>query len=404
MCRHPFQVVIFPDILYTVPMNKLLSIPAAAFVIFNLCAAPVLSEEFKMTDFTADSSHVMPVGRTQFDNGTLWMAFSGSGASFTITAKKLIVTLAGDSGARVRKAGENTNLARVAIYVNGQRTIDELLLKQEQTYTVFEGSTQQTAAVNIIKLSEAALSLAGIKNISADEGAVIIPAEAKPRRIEIIGDSITCGYGVDDENCSHHFSTATEDVTKSYSYKMAQALDADYSMVSISGWGIISGWTGDGTKKSDQQLPPYYEKFGFSYNTFADGKQAQTTNWDFSRFVPDVIVINLGTNDDSYCNGQQEREKDYANQYVNFLKTVRRNNPHAHIICSLGIMGDRLYPEIQKAVINYINETEDANINTFRFNPQIAADGYAADWHPTEKTHTKAAAALTSEIKTIMKW
>jgi len=28
----------------------------------------------------------------------------------------------------------------------------------------------------------------------------------------------------------------------------------------------------------------------------------------------------------------------------------------------------------------------------------------AADWHPTEKLHTKAAEALTEEIKSIMNW
>lgn len=49
--------------------------------------------------------------------------------------------------------------------------------------------------------------------------------------MEFIGDSITCGYGVDDPDKEHHFKTATEDVTKAYAYKTALALNADYSMV-----------------------------------------------------------------------------------------------------------------------------------------------------------------------------
>jgi lysophospholipase L1-like esterase len=389
---------------YTIFMYKLISSIAAAFAVFCFFAVPVQSQEISMKDFAANSTHVKLVGRTQFSDGILWTAFSGSGASFIITAKKLTVTFAGDSGARARKADGNTNLARVAVYVNGKRVIDERLLKQEQTYTVFDVPETQTVSVDVIKLSETAMSIAGIKKISADAAAVVTPAAAKSHRIEIIGDSITCGYGVDDENRDHHFSTATEDVTKSYSYKTVKALDADYSMVAISGWGIISGWTDDDTKKVDQQLPLYYDKVGFSYNTYAGGKQLQTTNWDFSRFIPDIIVINLGTNDDSYCAGKRECEDEYSKQYTEFLKIVRKNNPRAHIVCSLGIMGDRLFHAVEKAAADYSAETGDTNVSTFHFTPQNSADGYAADWHPTEATHTKEAASLTAEVKTIMAW
>jgi len=174
--------------------------------------------------------------------------------------------------------------------------------------------------------------------------------------------------------------------------------------VSRSGWGIIPGWTGDGTINPDQQLPPYYDKFGFSYGTYDGGRQPQTVNWDFSQFIPDVIVINLGTNDDSYCSGIPERENAYTTAYSAFLKKIRSANPAAHIVCSLGIMGDRLFPALEKAAAAYTAETGDTNVSTLRFTPQKASDGYAADWHPTDRTHTLAAAQLTAEITNIMKW
>ena len=74
-------------------------------------------------------------------------------------------------------------------------------------------------------------------------------------KIEFIGDSITAGYGVDDEVKEHGFSTATEDVTKTYAYKTAAALQADYSIVAYSGHGIISGYTGDGEKNTGLLIP-----------------------------------------------------------------------------------------------------------------------------------------------------
>jgi len=53
-----------------------------------------------------------------------------------------------------------------------------------------------------------------------------------------------------------------------YAYKTAEALDADYSMVSFSGYGIVSGYTGEGVKSAEQLVPMYYEKLGFSYGTY----------------------------------------------------------------------------------------------------------------------------------------
>lgn len=357
-----------------------------------------------MVDFQADNEHIKSIGRTEFDGNIFWMGFSGSGAAFTVTAKKLEITFAGDSGASGSRIEGKTDLARVAVYVNGVRIVDQLLRKQLQTVTVLESDTEQTADIVILKLSEAAMSLAGIKNISADTEAVIVPAPVKAHRIEFIGDSITCGYGVDDENMLHHFSTATEDVTKSYAYKTAQNLNADYSMVSISGYGIISGYTITGNEKIIQKtLPQYYTKFGFSNNTF-NNKSADAVSWNFSRFIPEVIIINLGTNDDSYCLGKSDREDDFSSQYVSFLKTVRAYNPDAYIICTLGIMGDRLYPAIEKAAAQYTSFTGDDNISTFHFTPQILSDGYAAAFHPTERTYTKEAAALTTEIKRVLNW
>ena len=84
---------------------------------------------------------------------------------------------------------------------------------------------------------------------------------------------------------------------------------------------------------------------------------------------------------------------------------MRKNNPDARILCVLGIMGDRLYPYVEAAVEKYSTDTGDTNISAFHLEPQnTAEDGLVADYHPTEKTHTKASDALTAEIKRIMGW
>ncbi|WP_059041925.1 hypothetical protein [Paenibacillus rubinfantis] len=71
-------------------------------------------------------------------------------------------------------------------------------------------------------------------------------------------------------------------------------------MVSLSGYGIISGYTENGEKLLTHLVPDYYEKVGKSEGKFDGTLVPQSLNWDFNKFVPDLIVVNLGTNDDSY--------------------------------------------------------------------------------------------------------
>ena len=246
------------------------------------------------------------------------------------------------------------------------------------------------------------MSTCGISKIEVT--GQIRATKAKKKLIEFIGDSITCAYGVDDEDRDHHFSTKTEDVTKGYAYKVAEKLGVDYSMVSYSGYGIISGYTETGDKFSAQLVPTYYEKLGFSNNIYMSKYVPQDIEWNFTKQQPNLIVINLGTNDNSYVLGKDVRKEEYISGYVAFLKTVRKCNPNATILCTLGIMGTDLCPAVEEAARRYQKETEDVNIFTMRFTEQLESDGYVADWHPTETTHNKAAERLSAEIKKIMRW
>lgn len=247
------------------------------------------------------------------------------------------------------------------------------------------------------------MSIVGIRQLIADESATLTPAKKKARRLEFIGDSITCGYGVDDSNLEHTFSTATEDVTKAYAYLTAQALNADYSMVSYSGYGIISGYTDSDEKLADQLVPPHYPIIGFSRGTLRQ-QQIMGKDWDFANFRPDLIVLNLGTNDDSYCQDKKERQEEFAASYQRFLQEIRRLNPDAVLLCTYGIMNQRLYPYIEKAVDTYKKESNDTDVYTMQFDLYQESDGYVVDYHPSTRTHNKAAWKLIQKIKEIMNW
>ena len=368
----------------------------------DTASAVSTEEESTVKSYIPNSENVKTLGRTHELEDCLWLAYSGSGAEFEFNGTKAEITVGGDVNAE--KENNEDNQTRIAVYVNGERVIDDMINAAEEKYTVFESDTPQDVTVKIVKLSETAMSTCGIKNITVDSAEGIKPTAAKEHFIEFIGDSITCGYGVDDEVKENHFSTKTEDVTKAYAYKTAEALNADYSMVSISGYGIISGYSNDGKTKSPSQIvPKYYTKHGFSYGAYGS-HIAASTKWDFTGYTPDLIVINLGTNDDSYTQNDTVKQEEYCTACVEFLKKIRENNPDAKILCTLGIMGDRLYPYVEKAAADYTAQTGDTNISTMKFDVQSPDDGYAADWHPTEATHTKASAKLVEKIKEYMGW
>jgi len=351
------------------------------------------------TDFLPDSSHVKALGRTLFFDDQLILGYSSTGAEFNINAKRLDITITGDSNAKMTV--DNGSAARIAVFVNGERKLDEMILSPTQSFTVFDDAQPTVGLVRILKISEASSSIAAISKITTDKQGTISPTAASPLKIEFIGDSITCGYGVDDPDRNHHFKTSTEDNTKTYAYKTAQNLNADYSMVSVSGWGIISGYSGNGAKQAGSQLPKYYDRLAVSW-TNINGVDPKAVRWDFSSFVPNIVVINLGTNDATYTKGDNTKIEEYKEAYIEFIKDIRSKNPGATIICSLGMMGQDLCNAVEAVVKSYSELTGDTKITYLKFANQSMSDGIAADWHPSEKTHEKAASLLTSKIKSII--
>ena len=96
-----------------------------------------------------------------------------------------------DNGSMVN--GDMDSQVRIAIYVNGERVVDDMVNKLEKTYAVFESETPQRCTVRVIKLSEAAQSTVGIAGIEVTSVGDIAPTQQKERFIEFIGDSFTCG-------------------------------------------------------------------------------------------------------------------------------------------------------------------------------------------------------------------
>lgn len=364
--------------------------------------------ELKEFCFLPTNEYVKPLGRTFMLDDCRVLSLSGSGVEFKYTGTKLTVTFYGDS---TTVTDENVpqpwrDQARVAVIVDGITQLDTVIKKPKEVFEVCGLDESIPAAehvVRILKLSEPRMSTAGLGEIQILAKG---PAELTPykdRYIEFIGDSITCGYGVDVPNELHTFSTGTENVTKSFSYRTAAKLDADFSMVSYSGHGLISGYTPDpNVPKLEELIQPYYDIFAYSYNTFR-GLKMEDRSWDFaSEKKPDIIVINLGTNDDSYVQQDEAKRKSFGKAYVAFLEKVHSLNPTSKIVVAFGLMGDALFETEQEAVNIFKANSGFEQVYAVRLTPQDPeVNGYGADYHPSPVSHEIAACELSEFIRNL---
>ena len=207
-------------------MNKQIMKRAGAFLLvllMTLCCCAAQGETLQERSFPATEQYVKLTGRTVMENDVRWIIHSASTVQFRFTGTRASVVIVGDSSA----TGSASSRARYAVYVNGERVLDRTVGSRQETVEIFASDTETEVEIMIVKLSEAANSVFGIRQINVTSAGEIEPLPAKKLKIEFIGDSITCGYGVDDENRDHHFSTETEDATRTYAWKTAMALDAD---------------------------------------------------------------------------------------------------------------------------------------------------------------------------------
>ena len=229
-----------------------------------------------------------------------------------------------------------------------------------------------------------------------DESKSLVDAPAFPsRKIEFIGNSITCGYGNEGMLKEEHFEYETENHYYSYASITARNLNAQHWVVARSGIGIYRNYNGPRTGNPDN-MPAMYE-----YTLFNDKRE----QWDFSRYQPDVVCINLGTNDLSTPNFDI---KLFTEAYRKFLKTVREHYPNAKIVLLTGSMLNGKEMELQQKTLNELRDEArkngDKEVYRFDFTPQTGELYYGASWHPSIWQHEKMAGELTAFIRMLMKW
>ncbi|MDG0811103.1 SGNH/GDSL hydrolase family protein [Cohnella rhizosphaerae] len=310
----------------------------------------------------------------------------------------------------------------ISVLVNGAQVSRQMIAAGRHWLCVFRAMNEDTVKnVRIVKDTQAMSGdpscLLQIRSVRCDGD--FLPVTDKPLKIEFIGDSITSGEGAIGAACEQDWIPMWFSAIDNYAAMTAEALDAEYRIVSQSGWGVVTGW--DNNPKSN--LPDYYEQVcGLLAGDRNRELGAMEAN-DFAAWQPDAVVVNLGTNDGGAFNSPEWRDPqtgethkrrlnadgtmneddvaDFERAVARFAGKLRRCNPGAHIVWAYGMLGTPMLSAIERAVDAYRAQSGDARVTVVRL-PEMTADTAGARHHPGKQAHARAAAVLVGAIRPLL--
>ena len=349
-------------------------------------------------------------GRYLDHEGVRYFDYSASGFCFVMKGRRAEAVILSDSD-----SWNEENKAVLGIFVtNGDDTsikaipeepTQRVTLRDRETrIKLFESDVEKTVCVRVMKFSEAAFGYAGLKALEIDgELKVVEPVENHHLKLEFIGDSITCGYGIEGVWEKDTFTTQQERPDKAYAFLTAKALGAQVQLCSWSGIGLISNYVDPATVNLPDTNWLMQANWPYTDKSLSLRLGLEPEVWDGSRYEPDVLVIHLGTNDLSWVRGLEERRLEYVAQLRQLIEAVHRRSPKAKIVCCLGLMGEALNDSVREAVELFKKDFPKSCAEFLPFTQQLESDGIAADWHPSAVTHKKAANKLVAVIPNLFR-
>ena len=329
----------------------------AEYPVYERKAKPAqIKEEIEDFDFSSKTC-VKWLGRNRvgefYGENAVELLNVASGFSVSFKGTSLSVRIYSAAGALGTFGGY------IRVYFGGE-TKRVPLSKNGEYYdlTVASGlNADEIHTVKVLKAVEEDFSRVYISGITTD-GAFYTPDEQSELLIDFYGDSITAGFGVLGNGGEQVISTEYCDGTLTYAAKIAEYLSADYNVMAKHGISLSSA--------CDSNSVGFYMKDAYkNYSVYCDEE------WDYSAYQPDVIVINLGTNDyNSLIDATTGKFnpnystalklKTFISEYTEFILNLHEKCPKAKILCCLGMMGGAsLYAKISGMVDTLIAEGKD---------------------------------------------
>ncbi|HUT57393.1 MAG TPA: SGNH/GDSL hydrolase family protein [Phycisphaerae bacterium] len=275
------------------------------------------------------------------------------------------------------------------------------LEKGRTVYRLADGLADGEHTVTLFRRTEPLFGAVQFMGLQLEAGKSLKPLPPAPKRlIEFIGDSITCGYGNEGKDPKDPFRQQTENNYLAYGAITARSFGADYVCLAWSGQGVYR----DRGEKTDNVLPVLYGRALPS---------DRVSKWDPNGYHPDVVVINLCTND--FAKSIPPKDE-FLKAYRGLIATIRKHHgKDVHVFAAVGPMMYDGMPRGQggglTAIRGWLTEMAaeydkagDKKVHYFEFDRQDHANGLGSSYHPSLKTHRIMAAKLTGAITEKVGW
>lgn len=317
-----------------------------------LCSIQGISlAQNKLVSF--NSPNIYYEGRVEFRKDAALLYWSGTSIS---------ISFKGTAISAILQDADTANYYNVIV---DDKVVSKIHLGlDKRTFVLASGLSNGKHKLQLFKRTEWDKGTTMFYGFEVPQDTKLLPVPVAPKRkIEFYGNSITCGYAIEDEKTDSGIGYY-ENNYLTYAALTARHFNAQYSCISKSGIGIMLSWF-------PLIMPEIYDRIN---------PQDSTSKWDFSRYTPDVVVVNLFQNDSWLVNKPEHAEFKHrfgttkpseefiVNSYKNFITKIRAKYPKANIICALGSMdatkeGSPWPGYVDKAVA----QLKDAKIKTHFF-------------------------------------
>ena len=340
-------------------------------------------------EFFEQSSHIDPdnpkieyIGRFDFSNP--------KSIRFDWPGVQIRTRFEGTSCSIKLKDGKND----YNIFIDG-RLHKIIRTTSDTVYVLANDLSNKVHTLLITKRTEALFGVASFDGFILDGGKDLVKTVEirKKRRIELVGDSYFAGFGIDGDSPDCTFSRETENSYMSFGSQLARKLNADYSIVAISGSGAVKNY-GDSLRTSEYPLPYYYEK----------ALMNDTLLWDFNRWQPDAVVVRLGRND--YWQKPHPKREMFRTAYLKLINDIRRNYPNAHIFTLCSPMRKDPHCDYINSIVNELKQKKgDRKIHFIKVDVKFNENrDFGCEKHPNRFGHKKIADFLEPIIRKEMGW
>ncbi len=348
-----------------------------------------------------DNTCLRILGRTNVHRDRIPLLWTGSGIEGSIKASELWFTIDADW---------ETYEPWISIVINGAYVSRIMLNKGLNEICLFRSrNAEEITNFKLIRevqcMPEDALCRVEVVEYKTD--GTLLPPPKHKYKFEFIGDSITSGEGTIGARKENDWLSMWFSTENNYIRFVTDAMDAEYRVMSQSGWGVYCAWDNDITRI----IPPHYENICSTIPATLQKALGVEGPYDFSSWTPDVIFVNLGTNDQGAHNNPVWTSPDGKTYKVDidpvdgttnvgprnvqkaivaFLTKIRKNNPTSKIVWLYGMLGQDLAAPIEDAVMQYKSDAKDDNVY-FILLPETTEETVGSRYHSGLKAHMLAA-------------